>query len=124
MAAYQESLALARMLKPASGMTEPPYRVEAQATHSIGWLYHAMGREEDAVRWLRQSAKILEKGIASSSGQPGSAPDKESLLFLVNTFNALSGPLGAVGRTPESFRTRSGLWKSHESWSRPTPTTR
>jgi eukaryotic-like serine/threonine-protein kinase len=104
MAAYEESLNLVKTLKPTAGMTAPPYRVQAQATHSIGWLFHAMGREEDAVRWLRQSNDILEKGIASSPRQPGSVPDKESHLFLVNTFNALSGPLGAVGRTSESFK--------------------
>ena len=31
-------------------------------------------------------------------------PDKESLAFLVNTFNALSGPLGAVGKISESLK--------------------
>ena len=104
MAAYQEALALVTTLKPADGMTEPLYRVEAQVTHSIGWSHHTVGKEEEAVAWLRRSAEIVEKAIASSPSRAGSVPDKESLLFLVNTFNSLSGPLGALGRTTESLQ--------------------
>ncbi len=104
MAAYQEALALAKVLKPAPGMTEPPYRVESRATQSIGWWYHRMAKEEEAVGWLRKSAEILEKEIASSPGPPGSVPDKESLLLLTNTFLSLGGPLGASGRTSESLK--------------------
>ena len=103
MASYQEALAIATKLKPVAGMTEPVYRVEAMITHSIGWLYHAMGKEEESVRWLRRSIEILEKGLAAEPAGPDSRRDKESLLFLVNTLNALSGPLGAVGRTSESL---------------------
>ena len=108
-ASYEEALAIVKTLKPTDGMTEPLFRVEARITHSIGWLHHAMGNEEESVAWLRQSCKILEKGLASGLGQTASPPDKESLLFLVNTLNALSGPLGALIRSPNRWRTSSEL---------------
>jgi serine/threonine protein kinase/tetratricopeptide (TPR) repeat protein len=103
MAAYNESLVLVKALKPSAGTTEPLYRIEAMATQSIGWLNHSMGNEEESVKWMRKACDILEKGIASNSGSTGSTPDKESLLFLVNTLNALSGPLGATGRPSETL---------------------
>ena len=102
-ASYEQALAIVKTLRPTDGMTEPLYRVEARITHSIGWLQHAMGNEEESVAWLRNSCKTLEKGLASGLGQTGSPSDKESLLFLVNTLNALSGPLGALIRLSESL---------------------
>jgi serine/threonine-protein kinase len=101
LAAYKESLALVRPLKPTAAMTEPLYRVEAMATQNIGWLSHLMGKEEESVMWMRKACDILEKGIVSNSGPAGSGPDKESLLFLVNTLNSLGGPLAAVGTKSE-----------------------
>jgi tetratricopeptide (TPR) repeat protein len=101
-ASYEEALAIVKGLKPVDGMTEPLFRVEARITHSIGWLYHAMGQEDAAVAWLRRAAEILDRGIAPGSGR-SEAADKESLILLANTLNALSGPLGAVGRLHESL---------------------
>jgi eukaryotic-like serine/threonine-protein kinase len=102
-ASYEEALALARDLKPTDDMSEPPFRVDAKITHSIGWLHHAMGQEDAAVEWLRKAAEILDRGIATGSRSTDPAGDKDSQLFLVNTLNALSGPLGAVGRVAESL---------------------
>ena len=103
LAAYEKSLAIVKGLKPAEGMTEPLYLVESRITHSIGWLYHANGKEEESVAWLRKACEILDKGIDSRPAEAGSLADKESRLFLVNTLNSLSGPLGALGRTSESL---------------------
>ena len=71
-ASYEEALAIVKRLKPADGMTEPLYRVEARITHSIGWLYHAMGKEEESVAWLRKACEIVDKGIAATPGGAGS----------------------------------------------------
>ena len=103
LAAYEQALAVVKGLKPAEGMTEPLYLVESRITHSIGWLYHANGKEEESVAWLRKACEILDQGIASRPAKTGSLVDKESRLFLVNTLNALSGPLGALRRTSESL---------------------
>jgi serine/threonine-protein kinase len=103
MAAYQEALAIVKELRPAGGMTEPVYRVEARITHSIGWLYHGLGREDEAIVWLRKACEILDRGMASTPRGARPRPDRESLLLLANTLNALSGPLGAIGRLPESL---------------------
>src|SRR5262249_32482053 len=100
---YEKALAIVKGLKPADGMTEPIYRVESRITESIGWLYHVMGKEEESVAWLRKACEITHKGIASRPAGTGSPSDKESLLLLVNTLNALSGPLGAVGRLAEAL---------------------
>jgi tetratricopeptide (TPR) repeat protein len=104
MAAYKDSLALVKPLKPATGMTEPLYRVEAMATMNIGWLNHVLGKEEESVTWMRRACDILEKGIASNPGPAGSAPDKESLLLLVNSLNSLAGPLAAMGVKSETHK--------------------
>jgi tetratricopeptide (TPR) repeat protein len=101
--AYEEALAIVKALRPAEGMTEPVYRVEARITQSIGWLLHAMGQEEEAVARLRKACEILDRGIAPAPRGTGPRPDKESRILLANTLNALSGPLGAVGRLSESL---------------------
>ena len=103
LAAYEKALAIVKGIQPTAGMTEPLYLVESRITHSIGWLYHANGKEEDAVVWLRKACEILDKGINSRPGETGSLADKESRLLLVNSLNALSGPLGALRRTSESL---------------------
>ena len=103
LAAYEKSLAIVKGLNPAEGMTEPLYLVDSRITHSIGWLYHANGKEEESVAWLRKASEILDHGIASRPAKTGSLADKESRLSLVNTLNSLSGPLGALGRASESL---------------------
>ena len=103
MAAYEESLAMVKHLKPADAMTEPVYRVEGRITQNIGWLYHLMGQEETSVLWLRKACEILDEGIASSPGRPGSHSDRDSRALLGATLNALSGPLGALRRSSESL---------------------
>jgi tetratricopeptide (TPR) repeat protein len=102
-ASYDEALAIVQSLKPTDGMSEPLYRVEARIVQSIGWLYLAMGKEEDAVTWLRKACTILDDGLAATKSTTGSPPDKESAILLANTLNTLSGPLGAVGRLTESL---------------------
>jgi tetratricopeptide (TPR) repeat protein/tRNA A-37 threonylcarbamoyl transferase component Bud32 len=102
-AAYDEALAIVKWLRPVDGMTEPVYRGEARITHSIGWLLHAWGREEESIAWLRRACGILERGLATAPPGAGSRPDQESLILLANTLNALSGPLGALGRLSESL---------------------
>ena len=94
---------MVKRLKPADAMTEPVYRVEGRITQNIGWLYHLMGQEETSVVWLRKSCEILDKGIASSPGRPGSHSDRDSLALLGATLNALSGPLGALRRSSETL---------------------
>jgi serine/threonine protein kinase/tetratricopeptide (TPR) repeat protein len=107
MAAYNESLALVQPLKPAARMSEPVYRVAAMATLDIGWLNHLLGKEEESVTWMRKACDILEKGIASNPSAAGSAPDKESLLFLVSSLNSLGGPLAAMGNKSEILSDQS-----------------
>jgi tetratricopeptide (TPR) repeat protein len=102
-ASYEEALDIVKSLKPADGMTEPLYLVSAKITNSIGWLNHVFGKEEDAVTWLRKSCTILDEGIASTRTGTDELAVKGSQRYLVNTLNALSGPLGALGRFAESL---------------------
>jgi tetratricopeptide (TPR) repeat protein len=102
-ARFEEALAIVQTLKPAEDMTEPLHLVEARITHDIGWWYHGVHKEEEAVTWLRKSCDILEKGIASQQAGVSSTSDKESLIYLASTLNSLSGPLGAMGRFSESL---------------------
>jgi serine/threonine protein kinase/tetratricopeptide (TPR) repeat protein len=103
LAAYEEAMAIVKRLRPADGMTEPIYRVEARITESLGWLNHVNGKEEESVAWLRRACEILDNGIASRPAGATSPSEKESRLQLVNTLLALSGPLGALGRPSESL---------------------
>jgi tetratricopeptide (TPR) repeat protein len=102
-ASYEEALAIVKNLRPADGMTEPLYRVESRITARIGWTYHMLYREEEAVTWLRKASEILERAIASGPPGTSSRPDKESALELVSALHSLSGPLAALGRHSEAL---------------------
>jgi eukaryotic-like serine/threonine-protein kinase len=100
---YEEALGIVQKLNPARDMTEALYLVEARITHAIGWLNHVNGKEEEALAWLRKSCEIVEKGLAANARESGPTRETEALVFLSNTLNAISGPLGGLGRTAESL---------------------
>ena len=101
---FDEALEIVKKLKPLADMTEPLYLVEARINHNIGWWYHGMNKEKEAVAWLRKSCEIVDQSLKSRPPGKLSLADKESLVFLVNTLNSLSGPLGIMGKHSESLQ--------------------
>jgi eukaryotic-like serine/threonine-protein kinase len=101
---FDEALEIVKKLKHLEGMTEPLFLVEARINHDIGWWYHGMNKEKEAVAWLRKSCEIVDKSLESKPPGKLSLADKESLVFLANTLNALSGPLGMMGKHAESLK--------------------
>jgi serine/threonine protein kinase/tetratricopeptide (TPR) repeat protein len=100
---FDEALAIVKTLKPAEGMTEPLFRVEARLNYDIGWWHEGMGHEAESVIWMRKACEILEKGIASKPHTTISPTDRASLLLLVDTLNSLAAPLADLGKSSESL---------------------
>ena len=112
-ASYEEALAIARTLKPADGMTEPVYLVEARAMARIGWLLHAEGDAEQSMIWLRKAFEIVEKADRIPTRGDGRERSPRNLSCSPRTRSSRSAARCTLsGNTKRPWRTSGG----HSRW--------